>query len=82
MREKYSCRILVMMVGNSPINVESKGIEYFGGDASGRWRNHPADSIVTYTADSERVSIEDKFSDGSSSKRIYSKEVLNSGHIT
>lgn len=48
-----------------------KGNRVLWGNSDGRWRTHPADSKVFYRVGEGRVFIEDRFGDGSSTKKSY-----------
>lgn len=40
-------------------------------DSSGRWRNDPADSVVKYKVDGNKLTISEVYSDGSSTSDTY-----------
>ena len=42
---------------------------------SGRWRNHALDSLVAFRIDATSVTIEETYSDGSSTVRKYSRNM-------
>lgn len=42
------------------------------GNIDGRWRNHSADSMVTYMVDGDRIIVTDNFGGGSALKKQYS----------
>ncbi len=43
---------------------------------TGRWRDHKEDSVLTYTIDGDKITIVDRFSDGSASTEIYTHKQL------
>lgn len=40
-------------------------------DSSGRWRDHPEDSIVKYSVDGKKMTITETYSDGSNTSNTY-----------
>ena len=46
------------------------------GTIDGRWRDHPNDPVVTYSERENTLSIIEKYVDGSSNDRLYSKDEL------
>ncbi|MBJ8875057.1 hypothetical protein I5412_08680 [Citrobacter koseri] len=46
-------------------------------DSSGRWRNDPADSVVKYKVDGNKLTISEVYSDGSRTSNSYPLKQLN-----
>lgn len=55
---KTDCRI----EGN---RVLWRGVDSFGNDGPGRWRDDPEDEVITFTLDGKVVAMTERFSDGS-----------------
>ncbi len=48
-----------------------RGVDSFGDDGPGRWRDSPEDEVITYTVNSSAVAMTETFSDGSVVKETY-----------
>lgn len=53
-----------------------EGAKIIWATASGRWRDHPSDEQVTYAATPTSLTIHQKFGDGSSSAKTFTRQQL------
>jgi len=53
-----------------------KGNRIIWASATGRWRSHASDSIITFTIEENIIIVKDKFSDGSENKEIFTLKQL------
>jgi len=60
---KYKCKI--------------EGNRIIWGSDTGRWRMHPMDAKVSFKVSGNSISVNDAFSDGSSSNKTYSLEQVS-----
>lgn len=61
---KSDCRV----EGNRVI---TRGVDQFGNDGPGRWRDGLEDEVITFKIDGDNVTVHDDYGDGSSDDRTY-----------
>lgn len=55
-----------------------EGTKIIWATETGRWRVHPLDEVITYSATPSALTIQQKFTDGSTSTKSYSMSQLKS----
>jgi hypothetical protein len=53
-----------------------KGQEILWGADDGRWRTHPADSVITFAVEGLSLTVTERFSDGSSNRKTFTRQQL------
>lgn len=48
-----------------------RGIDSFGNDGPGRWRDGPDDEVITFTINKKTVTMNERYSDGSTTSETY-----------
>jgi len=65
---KLRCKVLGSRVIWSTVDIDGPNTGF------GRWRNHPADSVITYSLTPDSVTINEKYSDGSGNTKTFPRE--------
>ncbi len=53
-----------------------EGQKILWGADDGRWRTHPADSVITFDTETASLMVVERFSDGSSTKKTFTVQQL------